>query len=122
MKTEFTREQAMDLLKEYNKEEFHIRHALTVEGVMRHYASVMGFAEEADYWGLVGLLHDIDFERWPEKHCEKAPSLLDKIHADDDFKHAVVSHGYGLVNDVRPDHEMERVLIADDELTSIKST
>ncbi|MEA4922884.1 MAG: hydrolase [Eubacteriaceae bacterium] len=117
--TEFNREQAMDLLKKYNKDEFHIKHALTVEGTMKHYAEIMGFPDDAEYWGLVGLLHDIDFEMWPDEHCAKAPELLAEIGADDDFIHAVVSHGYGLCSDVKPEHEMERVLFAVDELTGL---
>lgn len=113
------REQALSLLKKYNQEEFHLRHAYTVEGVMRYFAEHMGFADDADYWGLVGLLHDVDFERWPEEHCIKAPELLKEIDASDDFIHSVVSHGYDICTDVKPEHEMERVLYAADELTGI---
>lgn len=119
MESGFTRQQAMELLTKYNKDPFHIRHALTVEGTMKYFAKTMGFSDDTEYWGLVGLLHDIDFEKWPEEHCKKAPDLLDEIGANDDFKHAVVSHGYGLCTDVKPEHEMERVLFAADELTGL---
>ena len=113
------REQALELLKKYNKEEFHLRHSLTVEGVMREAAKKLGYEDEADKWALVGLLHDIDFEMWPEEHCKKAPELLAEIGCGDDIVHAVVSHGYGLCADVEPEHEMEKVLFAADELTGI---
>ena len=113
------REQAIELLKKYNKEEFHIRHSLTVEGVMQEAAKKLGYEEDADWWGLVGLLHDIDFEMWPDEHCQKAPELLKEIGCGDDLIHAVVSHGYGICSDVEPEHEMEKVLFAADELTGI---
>lgn len=109
--------QALDLLKKYNKEEFHIRHALTVEGAMRYFAKQYGHDEE--FWGLVGLLHDIDFEVYPEEHCKKAPELLKEIDASDEFIHAVCSHAYGLCSDVEPTHEMEKILFAIDELTGL---
>ena len=115
----FTREEALALLHKYNKEEFHLRHALTVEGVMEEFAKKLGYEDEAGFWALVGLLHDVDFEQWPEEHCKKAPELLAEIGADDAFVHAVVSHGYGLCADVEPAHEMEKVLFAADELTGI---
>ena len=115
----FTREQAMELLKKYNKEPFHIQHALTVEGVMRWYANDLGYGDEADFWGLVGLLHDIDFEVYPEEHCKKAPELLKEIDADERFVHAVVCHAYGLCSDVAPEHMMEKVIFAADELTGL---
>ena len=111
------RTQALDLLKKYNKEEFHIRHALTVEGAMRYFAKQYGHDEE--FWGLVGLLHDIDFEVYPEEHCQKAPELLKEIDASDEFIHAVCSHAYGLCSDVEPSHEMEKILFAIDELTGL---
>ena len=111
------RTQALDLLKKYNKEEFHIRHALTVEGVMRYFAKQYGHDEE--FWGLVGLLHDVDFEVYPEEHCKKAPELLKEIEASDEFIHAVCSHAYGLCSDVEPTHEMEKILFATDELTGL---
>ena len=119
MQSNLTREQAMALLKEYNKEPFHIQHALTVEGVMRWYASDLGYGEDADFWATVGLLHDIDFENWPEEHCQKAPDLLRPAGVGEDMIHAIVSHGYGLCSDVAPEHEMEKVLFAVDELTGL---
>lgn len=114
---EFTREQALDLLRTYNKEPFHILHALTVEGVMRWYAQQAG--EDPQFWGLVGLLHDVDYERYPDEHCQKAPQLLAEIQAGDAFVHAVCSHGYGLCSDVEPVHPMEKTLFAVDELTGL---
>lgn len=117
MKECISREAALAALKEYNKEPFHILHGLTVEGVMRWYANELGCGEDADFWATVGLLHDIDFEMWPEQHCRKAPELLKKAGCSDEFIHAVCSHGYGLCCDVEPTHEMEKVLFAADELT-----
>lgn len=119
MKTSLSREQALELLKKYNKEPFHILHALTVEGVMRWYAEELGYGEDADFWGIAGLLHDIDFELYPEEHCEKAPELLREGGAEEELIHAVVSHGYGLRVDTAPEHEMEKVLFACDELTGL---
>ena len=119
MQSNLTREQALDLLKTYNKEPFHIQHALTVEGVMRWYANELGYGDEADYWATVGLLHDIDFENWPEEHCRKAPELLRAAGVGEDMIHSICSHGYGLCSDVEPVHEMEKVLFAADELTGL---
>ncbi len=119
MQSNLTREQALDLLKTYNKEPFHIQHALTVEGVMRWYANELGYGDDADYWATVGLLHDIDFENWPEEHCKKAPELLRAAGVGEDMIHAVCSHAYGLCSDVEPVHEMEKVLFAVDELTGL---
>ncbi len=119
MKEHVTREQAFDLLKQYNKEAFHIQHALTVEGVMKWYARELGYGEDADYWGIVGLLHDIDFEQYPEAHCIKAPEILRAAGVGEDIIHAVCSHGYGLTVDIKPEHEMEKVLYAVDELTGL---
>lgn len=116
---QITREQAYDLLKEYNKDSFHLQHALTVEAVMKWYAKELGYGEEAQYWGIVGLLHDIDFEQYPDQHCIKAPELLRKGGVSEDIIHAVVSHGYGITVDVEPEHEMEKVLFAADELTGL---
>lgn len=113
------REQAMELLKKYNQEPFHILHALTVEGVMRWYAKELGYGEETDYWGICGLLHDIDFEQYPEEHCQKAPELLKEAGVGDDMIYTVCSHGYGLCSDVKPEHQMEQVLFAADELTGL---
>ena len=114
-----TRDEALALLRQYNKESFHILHALTVEGVMAWYAKELGYGEDADFWSMVGLLHDIDFEQWPEEHCRKAPELLREAGMDERLIHAVVSHGYGLCADVEPEHEMEKVLFAADELTGL---
>lgn len=119
METKVTREQAMDLLKKYNQEPFHIQHALTVEGVMRWYARELGCAGEEEFWGLAGLLHDVDFEKYPEQHCVKAPELLAEIGAEEELVHAVCSHGYGIVSEVEPEHEMEKVMFAADELTGL---
>ena len=113
------RSQALALLKTYNEEPFHILHSLTVEGVMRWYAQDQGFADEAEYWGQVGLLHDIDFERWPDEHCKKAPELLKASGAGDDMIYSVCSHAYGLCSDVEPVHQMEKILFAVDELTGL---
>lgn len=119
MENNLTRDEALALLKKYNKEAFHIQHALTVEGVMRWYAGELGYREEADYWAITGLLHDIDFELYPEEHCVKAPELLREGGASEDMIHSVCSHGYGLCSDVKPEHEMEKVLFAVDELTGL---
>lgn len=117
MQTQITRAQALALLQKYNREPFHIFHGLTVEGTMRYFAWEMG--EDEDFWGLVGLLHDVDFEKYPEQHCLKAPELLSEIGAEPEFIHAVCSHGYGICCDVEPTLPMERVLFAADELTGL---
>ncbi len=119
METTITREQALELLLKYNKDTFHLEHALTVEGVMGWYARELGYGEEEDFWRLVGLLHDVDFEQYPDEHCQKAPELLAEIDAGEELTYAVCSHGYGLVSDVEPTHEMEKVLFAVDELTGL---
>ena len=119
MKTNVTRDQALSLLMKYNKEPFHILHGLTVEGTMRWYAKELGYGEDEDFWGIAGLLHDVDFENHPEEHCIKAPELLAEAGAEPELVHAVVSHGYGLVSDVEPEHDMEKVLFASDELTGL---
>ncbi|EEG54861.1 HDIG domain protein [[Clostridium] asparagiforme DSM 15981] len=119
MKTQLTREKALELLKTYNQEPFHILHALTVEGTMRWYAKELGYGGEEDFWGIVGLLHDIDFEQYPEEHCLKAPELLKAGGAEDELIHAVCSHAYGIMVDVKPEHTMEKVLFAADELTGL---
>ena len=119
MNAGITREQAFDLLKKYNQEEFHIRHALTVEGVMRWYAKKLGYGEEEEFWGIVGLLHDIDFEQYPEQHCIKALELLKDGGASEELIHAVCSHGYAITVEVKPEHLMEKVLYAADELTGL---
>ena len=120
-----SRNEAFELLKKYNKEAFHIQHALTVEAVMKWYANELGYAADAEYWGIVGLLHDIDFELYPGEHCLKAPELLRDGGVSEDVIHAVCSHGYGITVgcgvtiDVKPEHEMEKVLFAADELTGL---
>ena len=114
-----SRAEAAELLKKYNKEPFHILHGLTVEGVMRWYAEELGYGGEKDFWGLVGLLHDIDFELYPEEHCLKAPELLREAGISEELIHGVVSHGYGHRVEVKPEHEMEKVLYAADELTGL---
>ena len=119
MELTIDRQQALELLQKYNKEPFHILHALTVEGVMRYYAQELGFGAEEEFWGLCGLLHDIDFEVYPEEHCIKAPSLLAEINASADMVHAICSHAYGVCCDVEPVHQMEKVMFAVDELTGL---
>ena len=111
------RKKAVELLKKYNKEEFHLRHAYTVEGVMCYFAKELG--QDQDFWGIVGLLHDIDFEKYPEEHCKKAPELLKEIQAPDEMVRAICSHGYGICSDIEPTHEMEKILFATDELTGL---
>lgn len=119
MTTRITREEALALLQKYNKEPFHLLHAFTVEGVMRWYAKDLGYGDEEGYWALTGLLHDVDFELYPEEHCKKAPELLAEINAGEDLTHSVCSHGYGLCSDIEPVHVMEKVLFAADELTGL---
>ena len=120
-----TRDEAFTLLKKYNKDPFHIQHALTVEAVMKWYANELGYGKDAEYWGIVGLLHDIDFELYPEEHCLKAPEMLREAGVGEDVIHSVVSHGYGITVgcgvtiDVAPEQEMEKVLFAADELTGL---
>ena len=114
---ELTREQALVLLQKYNKEAFHIQHALTVEGVMRWFAQENG--EDVEFWGLCGLLHDIDFEVYPEEHCKKAPDLLAEVNASAEMVHAICSHGYGLCCDVEPVLLMEKIMFTVDELTGL---
>ena len=113
------RDEALELLKKYNKEEFHILHGETVGGCMKWFANDLGHGDEADYWEIVGILHDIDFEMWPDEHCVKAPELLEEAGVPDDMIHAICSHGYGLCCDVKPELEMEKVLFACDELTGL---
>ena len=119
MKSQITREDALVLLKKYNQEPFHILHALTVEGVMRWYARELGYGEDEEYWGIAGLLHDIDFEQYPDQHCVKAPELLQAAGVGEDMIHTICSHGYGICSDVEPVHQMEKVLFAADELTGL---
>ena len=119
MKDVISRADALALLKKYNTEAFHLQHAYTVEGVMRWFAEQLGYGEDADFWATVGLLHDVDYELYPEKHCQKAPDMLREGGCSEEFIHAVCSHGYGLCSTVEPEHEMEKVLFACDELTGL---
>lgn len=119
MNANITRNQAMELLNKYNKEPFHIQHAITLEGCMKYFAETENNGEDVEFWGLCGLLHDIDFENWPEEHCKKAPELLAEIDCSPELVHAVCSHGYGICSDVEPTHFMEKVLFAIDELTGL---
>ena len=120
-----SRAEALELLKKYNKDPFHLQHAYTVEAVMKWFARELGYQEQEEYWGIVGLLHDIDFELYPAEHCLKAPELLREGGVSEDIIHAVVSHGYGITIecgvtlDVEPVHEMEKILFAADELTGL---
>ena len=117
---ELTREQALDLLKEYNKEPFHLRHACPVEAVMDWYAHELGYGDQAPFWATAGLLHDLDFEQYPEEHCVKVREIMEGRGLDPALIHAVVSHGWGMTGaDVQPEHEMEKVLFAADELTGL---
>ncbi len=119
MKETINRADALALLKKYNTEPFHLQHAYTVEGVMRWFAQQLGYGEDADFWATVGLLHDIDYELYPDQHCQKAPEMLRAGGCSEEFIHAVCSHGYGICSDVEPEHEMEKVLFACDELTGL---
>lgn len=114
-----TRSQAWDLLTQYNKEPFHLRHAVTVEHVMGWYARELGYGDQAEYWSIVGLLHDLDFEMWPEEHCEKSQELMRQARVEESIIRATASHGWGLRVDIKPEHEMEKVLYASDELTGL---
>lgn len=115
----FTREATWALLTEFNKEPFHLKHALTVEGVMRYFARELGYAKEEEFWGIVGLLHDLDFEQFPEQHCIREQAIMQERGVDARIIHATASHGYQLTVDIRPEHEMEKVLYAVDELTGL---
>lgn len=118
--TQLTREQALDLLKEYNHEPFHLRHAFTVEAVMDWYANELGYGDQASFWAMAGLLHDLDFEQYPDEHCVKVREIMEARDLDPALIHAVVSHGWGMTDgDAQPEHEMEKVLFAADELTGL---
>ena len=115
-----SRQDAFALVEKYNKEPFHIQHAETVEVVMRYFAEKLGYEDEADFWGLVGLLHDLDFEQFPDEHCIKVCEIFDDEGINPEIKRAVVSHAYGFTQtDVKPEHQMEKVLYAADELTGL---
>ena len=116
---DISRENAYELLKKYNQDPFHIQHALTVEAVMKWFANDLGYEEESEYWGIIGLLHDIDFEYYPDEHCIKAPELLRAGGVGEDMINSVCSHCYGITTDVEPTHEMEKILFATDELTGL---
>lgn len=117
--SEITRNEAWSLLREYNSDSFHLKHALTVGGVMRWYADELGYGDEADFWEIVGLMHDLDFEQYPEEHCVKSQQIMRERGLDERLIHATASHGYGLTVDICPEHEMEKVLYAVDELTGL---
>lgn len=119
MENTVTRAQALALLQKYNQESFHILHGLTLEGVMRWFAQEQGYGSDADYWALCGLLHDVDFEKYPEEHCKKAPVLLAEVNAPEAMVHAICSHAYGSCSDVEPTHQMKKILFAVDELTGL---
>ena len=119
MSKEISREEAWALLNEFNKEHFHLKHAVTVEGVMRYFAKELGYSDEVDFWGIVGLLHDLDFEQFPKQHCIKEQEIMRERDLDERLIHAVASHGYALTVDIKPEHEMEKVLYAVDELTGL---
>lgn len=119
MNLNITREQAWALLTKYNQDPFHLKHALIVEGTMRYFADTLGFKEEQDFWGIVGLLHDLDFERYPEEHCIRGQEIMRENGISEDIIHATASHGYNLTVDIKPEHTMEKVLYAVDELTGL---
>ena len=116
---EITREQAYELLREYNKDRFHLKHALVVEGVMKYFAEKLGYENEKEFWGIVGLLHDLDFEMYPDEHCIKVQEIMREKGIGEKIIHAVSSHGYNLTVDIKPEHEMEKILYATDELTGL---
>lgn len=116
---DYDHQKGFELLHQYNREAFHLRHGLTVEGVMRWYAEELGYGDQADFWAAVGLLHDVDFEQWPEEHCSKCRELLREAGYDEVFVRAVACHGWGLCSELQPEHEMEKVLFAADELTGL---
>jgi predicted hydrolase (HD superfamily) len=117
--SQITREQAWSLLKEFNKDPFHLKHALIVEGTMKYFAKLLGYGEEEDFWGIVGLLHDLDFELFPDEHCIKQQEIMREREIDEAVIHATASHGYALTVDIEPQHQMEKVLYAVDELTGL---
>lgn len=114
-----TRDEAWELLKEYNKDEFHLEHAQIVEGLMKYFAEKYGYGDEAEFWGIVGLLHDLDFEMYPEEHCIKSQEIMRERGIDERIIRATASHGYAITVDIKPEHEMEKVLYAVDELSGL---
>jgi len=121
MKSTITEGKALELLMKYNKDSFHIIHGLTVAGVMKWYAETLGYADESEYWSIVGLLHDIDYEMYPDEHCVKAQELLREANVGEEMIYSVCSHGHDICVDMRPNHLMEKVLYATDELTGLIS-
>ncbi len=119
METGISREQARELLNRYNEDPFHLKHAQIVEKVMEYFADLLGYSEERDFWGVVGLLHDLDFEQYPELHCMKQQEIMRENGIDERIIRAAASHGYALTVDIRPEHTMEKVLYAVDELTGL---
>lgn len=119
MTTDLTRDKAWELLTEYNEDHFHLKHAVIVEGVMKYFSDKLGYGDEAEFWGIVGLLHDLDFEKYPEQHCIKSQEIMREKGVDESIIHATASHGYNLTVDIKPEHEMEKVLYAVDELTGL---
>ena len=119
MGEQLDRAQAWALLTEFNQDPFHLHHARTVEGVMRYFAQELGYGDEVDFWGIVGLLHDLDFERYPDQHCIRSQEIMRERGLDERLIHATASHGYGITVDIVPEHEMEKVLFAADELTGL---
>ncbi len=114
-----TRQEAWELLTEFNDEEFHLKHARVVEGVMKYFAVKLGYEQDAEFWGIVGLLHDLDFGKYPEQHCIKCQEIMRERAIDERIIHATASHGYGITVDIKPEHQMEKVLYAVDELTGL---
>lgn len=119
MQEKVTREEAVTLLEKYNQDPFHLKHAYIVEGVMRYFAKELGFSEEEEFWGMVGLLHDLDFEQFPESHCIKSQEIMREHGLSEEFIHATASHGYALTVAIEPEHPMEKILYAVDELTGL---
>ena len=119
MVSNISREEAWNLLREYNEDKFHLHHAEIVEGVMKYFAEKLGYGEEKEFWGIVGLLHDLDFEKYPDKHCIKTEEIMREKGICEEIIHATISHGYKITVDVKPEHEMEKVLYAVDELTGL---
>jgi len=119
MSKTLTRAEAWQLLTEFNKEEFHLKHAQIVEGVMKYFARELGYGEEAEFWGIVGLLHDLDFGMFPSEHCIKSQEIMRERGIDERINRATASHGYGITVDIKPEHELEKVLYATDELTGL---
>lgn len=119
MEKVLSRESAWELLTKYNQDAFHLKHALTVEGIMRWFAHELGYEDESDFWGIVGLLHDLDFEQYPEQHCIKSQEIMRENGIDERIVHATASHGWGLTVDIKPELEMEKVLYAVDELSGL---